>query len=216
VRIGVIYYSKSTWGNQVIFGKNKNQAKHILRIGVTINISALPAWMGSGETEVPVVPYSKWHNQNNFEYLIFVLPVEEDRDWYFHKNAGEFSHSINASIDLGNHFDPGIDIQSLCDGLLPDLEIELWRGQISIVFGRKLILMAPLTEAANIIDSGNTSYEYFGNAQEQQIEVPVAFDNNWEPTKHMAIYEWMDCDGSLYSNQLACISVDSPKRLVVS
>jgi hypothetical protein len=200
----------------VIFGKKKDEAKHILRLGVTINISALPAWINSGETDVPVVPYTEWHHHNNFEYLIFVLPVEEGRDWYFHKNAGEFSHSINAMIDLSNHFDSSIDMQSLCDGLLPELEIELWNGQMGIVFCRKLILTAPLTEAVNIIDSGKTSNRNFAETQNQKIEVPVAFDNNREPTECMTIYKSMDSEGAMYSNQLASFWMDSPKRLVVS
>jgi hypothetical protein len=86
---------------------------------------------------------------------------------------------------------------------------------MGITFARKLILMAPLTEAANIIDSGETSNGEW-ESQNQQIEVPVAFDDNWEPIKYMNIHESIDSEGVLYSNQLVCFWMDSPKRLVVS
>jgi len=199
----------------VLFGKNKTIERNILRLGVTINLSALPLWITSGEKEVPVVPYTEWHHHESFEYLIYVLPVEEGRDWYFHKNVGEYSHSINAIIELGDYFEFSTEMQNHCDGLPPDLEIELWNGQMSIAFCRKLILMAPLGEAISIIDRGKTSNESFAEARKREIEVPIAFNNSGEPSECMPVYEWTDDRGAGYSNQLAHFWMDSPRGPVV-
>lgn len=206
----------------MFFSKKKNPQKHILRLGVEINLSALPEWIKSGEKDVPVVPYVDWgraeygrHKATKFEYLIFVLPVAEDQDWYFHKNAGEYSHSIEAIIELGDHFDPEIDIRGLCDGLSPDLEIGLWRGQINITFCRRLIMTAPLTEAVNIMSRGETSNGNRCKPRQKEIEVPTAFDDNGEPTKCMTVHERTEDFGAGYSNQLVHFWMDSPKGPIV-
>jgi hypothetical protein len=187
-------------------------------MGVIINITNLIEWLKSGEKNVPVVPLAEWRDYDSFEYHMFVLPIDEGREWYFHKTAGEFSHTTNASIDLSTNFSPHINIRGLCDGLMPELEIDQWHRQMRISFSRRFLLMAPLSEAKNIINSGQTSNGTFAYPQEQDIEVPIAIDSlkDMVPTKYVTVHESMDGDGVIYSNQLAAFWMDSPRRMVVS
>lgn len=199
----------------MIFGSKHTSEKFILRLGVSINLEALPEWLRSKKTEIPAHPYTEWSRCNNYEYLIFILPVSKNTDWYFHKNSSEFSHSISAIINIEDKFHKNTDIQSCCEGMAPDLEIEIWNDQLSIAFCSRLIMMAPLTEGVSIMNKGKTTLGTLRH-QEQEINVPVAFNDKGEPTEFIAIHQWINSRGVSYSNQLANVWMDSPKRLVVN
>jgi hypothetical protein len=195
----------------MFLSRNKSE-KYIVRIVVALNLPALQRWLRSGEVDVSVIPYAKWKNRDGFKYQISILPVTKNLDWFFHKNANEYSHSLNAEMDISQHLITGQEFQGL-----EYLEIEHWRGQLAVSVCRKLILMAPLSECLAIASEGKTSIGQW-DPQEDEIEVPVAVDEieMRKPTSFMSVHRSIDQDGVVYSNELAACAIDSPKRTVWS
>ena len=193
----------------------KKPGKHIVNLMVTVNLQALPEWLRSGEQDVPLVPFSQWREHNTYTYQVTRLPTEADKDWYFHKNAGDYSHSFNAIINLSAQFAADVPIEGPSDGGSADLELRLWRGQMSIGFCQRLILVAPLDEFINLVNRGKTALPADAEPRNQVVDVPVGFDGSKAST-FMGIYESIEKTSAGYSNQLVNFTVslpDDPVRL---
>lgn len=185
---------------------------HIL---IEVDISELSVWYRSKNSEVPVAE-SSWGFGKPYVYEIYVLHAEEGMDWYFHKTAGEFAHSLKAIIELdhfkGRGLSPVVEYEGGCV-----LDIEFWRGQLSISFSQKLIAMVPLIESLNLQLTGKTSNRS-GETLRRKESVPVAFssvDKDSEPTLFWEVNRSVGDEYASYWNQLTRVTFNVPDGTVV-
>ena len=203
----------------MFFKKKPNPTpKKILKLKVQVNVAELSSWIKSGEDNLTPISQSEWSSYKpDFNYEIRVIPINDSVDLYFHKTANEYTHSINACIDMEDKIPSIEDCRNELFGL-PEIEIEIWNGQLGVNFDRRLLLMAPLHEAIHLMNNDKTSTGEF-RSKERIIKVPVAYESleqDAKVTRHIEVHEIMDDKGVIYSTNMACLVLETPYHTLFS
>jgi len=186
---------------------------HILRIQIEVDLYAYTQFIRSGR-ETVATDEGLWTGREAFEYEIQVLP-SVNGDWYFHRTAGEFAHTVAAIIELDEFVGLGLSPE-LAGQHGTDLELSWWNEMLHLSLGSKSIALVPINEAGVIARTGCTSLGSRFNPVVGTEEVPVAFESvGGKAIKTELINRHLGGDGAIYWNNVCRVVFDSPTRGVV-
>jgi len=188
----------------MFFQRKKKSDELIVKLTIGVNLNDIPFWL---KHDCKLEPQQFSHDAD-YIYEISILPVSNNREWFFHKTANEYSHGLKATINLDDYFDDKTVINQFCR-YGPSLEIEMWNGQLWVHFSGHSLLMAPLNEYLHLRASGNTSLKD-QTTLSKIIQVPDSFEgegSNRKVSSYREIYETLTPWSASYSTDMAYLSI---------
>jgi len=190
---------------------NNKKDRQLVELVIEFNLTAIGKWLDdNGEIEDIEKIEKNWKDSMIQRYFIDMMPNGQNSDMYFHRGRGVISSNIGGVDCFEN---APVSMQNFCRrNKILSLQWGSWRQYISLRVNNKPILLAPLTDLAELYVDGELKKGGYPKDDEQKIKVPISFESaeSKQPKAFIEIWRGSPSSQSVgYSSALGSVSAST-------